>query len=33
MDKLLAALEGQPDRGARFKTVIALTTDWWHPDL
>jgi XTP/dITP diphosphohydrolase len=26
MDKLLAALEGQPDRGARFKTVIALTT-------
>ena len=26
MDKLLAALEGQPDRGARFKTVMALTT-------
>ncbi len=26
MDKLLAALVDQPDRGARFKTVIALTT-------
>ena len=27
MDKLLGALQGQPDRGARFKTVIALTSD------
>ncbi len=27
MDKLLAALQDQPDRGARFKTVIALTSD------
>ena len=26
MDKLLAALVDQPDRGARFKTIIALTT-------
>ena len=25
MDKLIGALEGQSDRGARFKTVIALT--------
>ena len=27
MDKLLDALRNEPDRGARFKTVIALTSD------